>query len=669
MKHRIFNLAAAAAAFLLLVQTVIGIPNGAGTEQQNNWAAGFVSGQVYRIEFPSDGNSRFLACDAEGNLYLSAEESDENTAWTASSSFSHDFSLAANGFTLKWKKQSGSETPVLKADNVRKSIEDLSKKTEGSISKTGLSAGTDSSSYVPGQLTAPPPKPPDGPGGPGGPGDSGKSSEWVYSYQNGEGRLSGTLSGKSWYVTIDGETPGASQSDAQAAQVRLRTEGRGGGDIIKGAPSVNAPVILGNTQEAASKFSVTTQNIPAGAAPEYSWIIDGNVCSMDQELVISDYNALGIGVHEVQCEISFVDDYGTAFDQISWTSNFIVSSGVLDNSLLTFSDVHETFENIGKAIGQVMDTHNGKIPALVVCTGDWTNVHPSADADTVNEFHIPAMKAQIGGIDTVFVSGNHEPAETAVMANQAAGLGYDGSGLIFESDSRRQGTSSRNADLLVFGINYDDTAVKQDGKTVYSYADVYEKLDAFLSSLAESYNNEYILISSHSGLHVLGLQGESGADEWGGDEKYNLNMSADMVSLLNSYAEDYGMRFIFLFGHDHSKKEDEFLLKPGDVIVSTQSFADKDAVEQVLSFTYGHAGYLTRSINGSERFTLLTWNRSSLARNFGKIGNDTLETEMFTYPSPIPETQSMDMYPFDDFYRLEPVGGESPNGKTFFAKP
>ena len=85
-----------------------------------------------------------------------------------------------------------------------------------------------------------------------------------------------------------------------------------------------------------------------------------------------------------------------------------------------------------------------------------------------------------------------------------------------------------------------------------------------------------------------------------------------MVALLNKYS-DLGVNITFLFGHDHSKRESEMLLLPGDEITSTVSYDLKDIDEaaakqtQTLSFTYGHAGYITNNIGGKQRYTVIEW--------------------------------------------------------------
>jgi LPXTG-motif cell wall-anchored protein len=108
--------------------------------------------------------------------------------------------------------------------------------------------------------------------------------------------------------------------------------------------------------------------------------------------------------------------------------------------------------------------------------------------------------------------------------------------------------------------------------------------------------------------------------EWIGENPYNIDRSYDMVQLLNRYAEDYGMDIVFLFGHDHSRWENELLLKEGDTIVSTQSYGDRSFGEQTVHFTYAHAGYLSTVIGSADsKFSLI-------CRDGNKLQYDLIRT-------------------------------------------
>ena len=691
--------------FLVMIfMLAIGAAFAEEADTKTFYAAGFVSGQTYRIEFNTGGSKLYLACDENGSISLTADPNNKNTRWTAAADSGQDFTLrSGSGHSLVWE---GSEKPKLTAksgnevmeakmvneileladglpDIVVKSVldevyytgkfADPDEEIEYAV-KSILDEIYDRENDFPLVGKAPSGDKPAGPP-PGTPEPPASMTEWVYSYGEGKGTLSGKLNSVKWYVTAgDGNKPGSSKNAEEAAQIRLLTDGPlGGGNIISGAPTTAAPVMKNDKHAAPVKFTVTVKDLPEGA--EYRWYIDGKLRSADKEFLINDPSSEEVGIHKIYCEVSYTDDENqTRFGQRSWTANFIVCNGVQENSLLTFSDVHQTFENVGLAINDFMAGFNGKIPALVVCTGDWVNGFDVPDAEQIKMNHLAMLKAQIGGIDTVFVSGNHEPAEVSIEANKEANLGYDGSGVIFRSDPRRHSTSGFIRDLIVFGINFDETGNDKDG---YDYkTSVYPKLEKILSDLSKDYHGEYIMVSSHTGLHKLEAQeqgsmkkaGDSGEEDWPGGNKYNVDHSSDMVALLNDYAEKYGMNIIFLFGHDHSKGEEEFFLKDGVTIKSTLSYNDRSMEEQTLSFAYGHAGYLTNSINGKEHYTWLIWNRDAVSRYFGKVGEEKPAPDIIPARKPMHQPEPLHPEPSGiiEFFRLHelPATGFSADTMT-----
>ncbi len=382
----------------------------------------------------------------------------------------------------------------------------------------------------------------------------------------------------------------------------------------------------------------------------FVWYVDDEVvyesgkisCSVG-ETVSSTYTAeelqdQGVGVYTVYCEVycNVKDDTGApvAHSVDSTKVSFIVCSGVLANSFLTFSDVHETFTNIGVAINDTITTYGGLIPALIVCSGDWANsYYTGTDEDNINTTllnYIAVMTAQAGGIDIVFVSGNHDNSIAAATATAESNLAdttdfeEDGVGVIYDSeyDSEDVGSSAENTGLVVFGINY-EALLQSDGS--YSYATVLPQLEAFLEELSKDYKGQLVVISAHAGLHVLA--------DWAGDNDYNIDLSADMVELLNYYATEYNMDIMFFFGHDHSKSEQEFYYVPGDEITSTVSYADQSSQTYTLAFTYAHAGYITNTIGGEENYTLVTWDTDTIVRSMyvadgAHTLNDSLSFEL-----------------------------------------
>ena len=185
----------------------------------------------------------------------------------------------------------------------------------------------------------------------------------------------------------------------------------------------------------------------------------------------------------------------------------------------------------------------------------------------------------------------------------AQDFGADEHGTLFLSGIADTGSSTEISGLAVFGISFDDLASEQGRKKKYSYAGILDHLEDFLESQKDS--GRTIVIASHTGLHTLGIQPESDAERWSGNSRYNIDRSSEVVTLLNRYAETYGMKIIFLFGHNHSRSETEFCLEPGETIYSTQEYTQGSVVHQKLAFTYAHAGYLTDSSHGTKHYSVL----------------------------------------------------------------
>lgn len=422
------------------------------------------------------------------------------------------------------------------------------------------------------------------------------------------------------------------------------TGGGGGGKssivdkIVAEGPQITkhpaaTEVAYEGTGYAAPTYSVTAA-LPEGStatAITFTWYVNGEAAAttihiyayagaeMTDTFTANGLTGLTSGVYPVYCTVSCDVDVTTegadgtqtttaeTYTNTSATVNFIVCKGIRSNTALTFSDVHEGFDSIGTAISNVMGDE-GLIPALIICTGDWANGHYSgAEKDsegyntTLNVF-ISRLAGQAGGISTVYVSGNHDSGEAAITATKDANLGaaedYNGVGVIYDSsvDNGNTGTSASDEGLIVFGINYENI----EGTDGTDYDNIYDQLETFLSDLRDDYAGQLVVISAHAGLHQL--------EDWGGEAAYNITNSNKIVDLLNKYAES-GMNIMYLFGHDHSKGESEFYLKPGDTITSVISYTDKTTDEIPISFAYGHAGYLLQGTgSGAARYSLLSWN-------------------------------------------------------------
>ena len=407
------------------------------------------------------------------------------------------------------------------------------------------------------------------------------------------------------------ETPFSMTDDiSEAAQVDIYTNGESLERCIKTHPCAESYVIEGSGY-AAPEFSVELSNEDI-TTDKVTWFVDENEYPCDTLMFTAEELAdQPTGIHRVSCLVEAHDSNNVHYREKSANALFVVAKGVVPDSAISFSDVHEEYDLIGDAVGNVMERTGGFIPSLIICTGDLVN-GPTPDSDKMLKRYYPQIVPQFGGIDAVFVSGNHDPGEAASVMSEKAALSSDGSitakgGLIFDgsSDAVLNGgkSSQYGKDIKVYSINYDSEIFRNDGQILYSYKDIIGGLDEFLKATAEDYHGELVIISAHSGLHVLGEINSGGRNvsSWAGENMYNVDDSYELASLINSYAEKYNMNIMYLFGHDHSRLEEELIMTKGDTLKSTVSYSDKSYGELTLNFTYAHAGYLSTVIGCADK--------------------------------------------------------------------
>lgn len=424
-----------------------------------------------------------------------------------------------------------------------------------------------------------------------------------------DGALSYTYDGATAYLTYSSGEYGMTEDRSEAAEVRIYTHGDQLGRCIAEQPSADSYVLAGSGY-AAPEFSIKLKDSDI-TADEVVWYVDGEAhegsgCSFRAE-ELADQPA---GVHRIKCHIEGHDSRNNYYTEDSEEALFIIANGVVPDSVLTFSDVHEQYRFIGDAIEEVFSETGGKVPSLIISTGDWVN-GTAADYDRMMKEYFPRMKPSLGGLDTVYVAGNHDSSEAAAEMSIAAGLGADesvsdGSGVVYRGGTGA-GTNSKSAqDIVVYGISCAAMDKHTEAGLQYSYDSVIPQLEEFLKQEAKEYHGELIIISAHAGLHTLGVQPESVSrsglriGEWSGQAPYNIDGAYDMVSVINKYASEYGMDIMYLYGHNHSNGETEFLLTRGDTIYSTRNYAEREYGEQPLEFTYGQSGFLSTTIGAAD---------------------------------------------------------------------
>ena len=358
------------------------------------------------------------------------------------------------------------------------------------------------------------------------------------------------------------------------------------------------------------------------------------------------------GVHRIRCQVTAHDSDGVHYCEDSAEASFVIAKGVVPDSVMTFSDIHEEYGFISDAIEQIMEKTGGYIPSLVICSGDFV-YGPTAEKDRELSWYFPQIVSQLGGLDAVYVAGNHDSAEAASVMSAAAGLGaaHDlpaKGGVIFRGESEavaQNGTNSRFAKgILTYGINFDAALRRTDRGLYYTYEDVIGDVDRFLSEAAEQYHGELIVISAHSGLHVVGVQFETPYDYqpmygyWAGENAYNIDQSFALAQTINRYAEQYDMDILYLFGHDHSRGELEFFLTDGDTLISPVRYEDRLHDTMTLSFTYANAGYLSTVIgSASRKFSFIYRDGDKFSYDLISAANGSSRHREFTAKHPYEE--------------------------------
>lgn len=465
-----------------------------------------------------------------------------------------------------------------------------------------------------------------------------------------------------------------------------RSPGPGPGPVVdEKAPVITRQMdvlsyVMEGSGYSAPKVSITAKASDESTSLFFQWYVNGEKYGETIEIPIDENKQASseitidslvdkeYGVYPIYCEVYVLE--GEEKHKVdSYTNNFVITRGFETNSLMTFSDLHEKWDNIGTALDDLMKENEGQLPSLVVATGDYNNSHVAGYNEEYIERCIDTMinriKLQLGDIDTVWVSGNHDNgyATGYTNANKEADLGmvdkdyYDldnsisGTGIIFDtrSDSYQNNADSSNSiedGLIVIGVNFEDIGSQgaydqstngQPDSSKLAYGDenstgtVYEHLKTALESIASNYNGELVLVSTHAGLHAVGVDEDSKSAgvkrEWNGDDSYSIRQSDQIVELLNRYVQDLNMDLLFMFGHDHTRGETEFVKLKDDTITATvepktRKGGEGETRDIVLEFNYASAGYITDSLNGHKHYSYLTWNKETINRELKTVSEE-----------------------------------------------
>jgi len=182
----------------------------------------------------------------------------------------------------------------------------------------------------------------------------------------------------------------------------------------------------------------------------------------------------------------------------------------------------------------------------------------------------------LGHDDTVYVQGNHDPADTE---------GLDSFGA---NDTEHYGVFVIHEDNYQWKQGVGDKTGNESTDAAESAADAADALESYLRTKADEKYEKPIFVCSHIPLHysyrtfVLSSQD---------------NIYAKLIfDVLNEYGKT--LNIIFLFGHNHSDTHDDYLgggsvyLPAGDTILIDNGGDKREFSRHTLNFTYMNAGYL-----------------------------------------------------------------------------
>ena len=247
------------------------------------------------------------------------------------------------------------------------------------------------------------------------------------------------------------------------------------------------------------------------------------------------------------------------------------------------TDDPEKGQSYMQTIIQGMKKDGYDIQGALICgdyskTGNtWKNVNP--DLNNAGLSAVARILEQELGLthdDTIYVQGNHDPADT---------VGLDPFGA---NDTESYG---------VFVIHEDHYQWKQgvtastgnEGTDSKAAAEATaDELERYLNAKLHEKYEKPIFVCSHVPLHYSHRTATMSSQD---------NIHAKLIfDVLSEYGKQ--LNIIFLFGHNHSDSDDDYLgggsvyLSEGDTILIADAEDYRNFGKHTLNFTYMNAGYL-----------------------------------------------------------------------------
>ncbi len=207
----------------------------------------------------------------------------------------------------------------------------------------------------------------------------------------------------------------------------------------------------------------------------------------------------------------------------------------------------------------------------------WANVNPDLNNSGVAAI-TEVLESELGlnHENTVFVQGNHDPANTEGLDPFGANdTDHYGIFVIHEDNYQwKQGSGNKTGNENTDAAEFAAATAKE--------------LETYLRTKTDEKYEKPIFICSHIPLHYSYRTFISASLD---------NIHAKLIfDVLNKYGKE--LNIIFLFGHNHSDTHDDYLgggsvyLPAGDTILIDDGGDSRSFSEHTLNFTYLNAGYL-----------------------------------------------------------------------------
>ena len=207
----------------------------------------------------------------------------------------------------------------------------------------------------------------------------------------------------------------------------------------------------------------------------------------------------------------------------------------------------------------------------------WSNVdHALNNSGVVAVAEVLQTELGLTHDSTVYVQGNHDPAETE---------GLDPFGA---NDTEQYGVFVIHEDDFQWKQGVNEKTGNESTDAADAAAQTAAALEAYLAAKAEAQYSKPIFVCSHIPLHYTHRTFAPASQD---------NIHAKLIfDVLNKYGTR--LNLIFLFGHNHSDTHDDYLgggsvyLPIGDTVLIDDGGAERSFSEHTLNFTYLNAGYL-----------------------------------------------------------------------------